>query len=169
MGAALQDPLRDPLRDPGEPELAEQLFEALGALRRQLRRLAGRPWPAVPLSGAQVEVVRLVRREPGMPVSRAAEVLGLAANTVSTLVGQLCEAGLLRRSPSAADRRVVQLEVTPAARRRIEGWRDERAELVAAGLDRLDGADRRAIAGALPALSRLAAALAEHETPGADR
>lgn len=150
-----------PLREPDERPLAEQLFETLGALRRQLRRVAGRPLPATSLSSAQVELVRLVRREPGIPVSGAAVALGLAPNTVSTLVRQLTDAGVLHRTVDSGDRRVARLRVTPAARRRIEGWRDQRAELATAALARLSPDERQAIAGALPALGRLAAVLAE--------
>lgn len=153
--------MSSPLPQPDESPLAEQLFETLGALRRQTRRLAGRPWPATSLSSAQVELVRLVRREPGIPVSGAAVALGLAPNTVSTLVRQLTDAGVLLRTVDSGDRRVARLQVTSAARRRIEGWRDQRAELATAGLARLGADDREAIAAALPALGRLASVLAE--------
>ena len=141
--------------------LAELLFEALGAVRRQVRRTAGRPWPTTDLTGAQIELVRLVRREPGRTVSEAADRLGLAPNTVSTLVRQLTDAGLLVREPDPADRRVARLRVSAPARRRIEGWRDHRHEHVARALDRLDVDDRAALATAVPALDRLAAALQE--------
>lgn len=150
-------PVRDDVR------LAEQLFETVAALRRQTRRVVGRPWPTQPLSGAQVDLVRLVRRRPGIPVGSAAESLGLAANTVSTLVRQLTEAGVLRREPDPADRRVGRLEVTAVARRRIESWRDQRHELAARAMARLDPADRRAIEAAVPALGRLITALQEDE------
>lgn len=150
-----------PALDGGGP--AERLGEALGALRRQLRRTVGRPWPTVELTGSQVELVRLVRREPGRTVSEAADRLGLAPNTVSTLVRQLTEAGLLRREPDPADRRMARLHVTAAARRRIEGWRDHRTELLAQALDRLDPADRDALAAAVPAMSRLVGVLQELE------
>lgn len=139
--------------------LAEPLVEALSTVRRSVRRVAGRPWPAADLSGSQAELVRLVRREPGIPVSTAAQRLSLAGNTVSTLVGQLVEAGLLQRAVDPADRRVARLTVTSAARRRIEGWRDRRVESVNEALTRLPAADRRAIEAAIPALDRLAAAL----------
>lgn len=143
--------------------LAEQLFETLGSLRRQVRRVAGRPWPVGDLSGSQIELVRLVRREPGIPVSSAADRLGLAANTVSTLVRRLIDAGLLQRSADPADRRVARLRVTAAARRRIEGWRDQRTVLAAEALGQLSLADRRAIRDALPAVERLIAALQQVE------
>jgi DNA-binding MarR family transcriptional regulator len=139
--------------------LAEKLLETLGSLRRQVRRVAGRPWPVGDLSGSQVELVRLVRREPGIPVSEAAERLGLAPNTVSTLVRELTEAALLRRETDPRDRRVARLRVTAAARRRIEGWRDQRAVLTAGALGRLSLADRRALHDAIPALGRLVATL----------
>lgn len=143
--------------------LADQLLETLGALRRQVRRVAGRPWPVGDLSGSQIELVRLVRREPGIPVSSAAERLGLAPNTVSTLVRRLTDAGLLQRQADPGDRRVARLRVTTAARRRIEGWRDQRTVLAAGALSRLSLADRRAIRDALPAVERLVAALHEEE------
>jgi len=148
---------------PDDVRTAEQLFEALGSVRRQVRRTAGPPWPAATLSGSQIELVRLVRREPGHTVNEVAEALGLAPNTVSTLVGRLTDAGLLRREPDPADRRVARLHVTAAARRRIEGWRDARAELAALALGRLDPADREVLRAAVPALSRLVDALRELE------
>jgi DNA-binding MarR family transcriptional regulator len=145
-----------------ESALAEQLFEALGSVRRQVRRTAGRPWPA-PLSDAQVELVRLVRRQPGCTVTEAAETLRLAPNTVSTLVRRLTEMGVLRREPDPDDRRVARLHVTAAARTRIEGWRDRRAELAAQALAGLTPADRAALGAAVPALSRLVGALQDLE------
>jgi len=51
--------------------------------------------------------------------------------------------------------------VTEAARRRIAGWRDLRAELGARALDRLPASDRDTLAAALPALLRFAAELEE--------
>jgi len=148
----------------GQPAgLAEPLVEALSAVRRALRRVAGRPWPTADLSASQAELVRLVRREPGIPVSAAAQRLSLAGNTVSTLVGQLVDAGLIQRAADPGDRRVARLTVTSAARRRIEGWRDRRTEHVSAGLARLDPDDRAALEGALPALGRLAAVLQDLE------
>jgi DNA-binding MarR family transcriptional regulator len=143
--------------------LAEELFEAVASLRRQVRRTAGRPWPAAALSGAQTDLVRLLRREPGRTVSEAADALGLAPNTVSTLVRQLSDAGMLRRDPDPADRRVARLHLTATARRRIEGWRDRRHELAAQALDRLGPADREALCAAVPAVSRLVDALRELE------
>ncbi|MGZ4658967.1 MAG: MarR family winged helix-turn-helix transcriptional regulator [Blastococcus sp.] len=143
--------------------IAEPLVEAVSAFRRSVRRAAGRPWPTADLTGSQAELVRLVRREPGIPVSAAAQRLTLAGNTVSTLVRRLVDAGLLQRTVDPGDRRVARLTVTPAARRRIEGWRDRRIDRVTEGLAVLDPGERAALKAAIPALDRLAGVLQDLE------
>src|SRR5665648_438557 len=86
-----------PLLAAADLRLADDLFTAVGQLRRHGRRLGGGPVSAGALSGAQVELVRLVRRRPGLSVAEAAAELALAPNTVSTLVGQLAEVDVLTR------------------------------------------------------------------------
>jgi DNA-binding MarR family transcriptional regulator len=142
---------------------AERLLGALAAVRRRTRRLAGRPGLFAALSGSQLELVRLVGRRPGVSVAEAADELRLAANTVSTLVGQLTEAGLLVRRPDEADRRVARLDLEAETRRRVSAWRDRRAEGVATALRRLTADDRRLLLEAAPALERLADAIALEE------
>jgi len=147
--------------------MADDLFDAVGLLRRRARRVVGRPWPMEALSSAQVELVRLVRRRPGLSVAEAATDLGLAANTVSTLVRQLTDAGLLRRLADADDRRVARLQLTAPAQRRVEQWRDRRTGLVAEAVAALPAADRRALARAVPVIAQLAAMLEAEATPRA--
>jgi DNA-binding MarR family transcriptional regulator len=140
-------------------QLAAGLIEHVGRLRRALRRGAGTPWPGGSLTGAQLELARLLRRNPGLSVNSAADELNLAPNTVSSLVGQLVDADLVRRTPDARDRRVARLDLTPGAQRRLEEWRDERTAVLRAALDELPSGDRRALERALPALDRLVEAL----------
>ena len=101
----------------------------------------------------------LLRREPGLSVREAAAWLRVMPNTVSTLVGQLAQAGLVRREHDPQDRRVVRLELTEGAQRRLLAWRDERADVLRGALERLAPDDRRALEQALGSLSRLAALL----------
>ncbi|GAA3114379.1 DNA-binding MarR family transcriptional regulator [Kribbella aluminosa] len=136
--------------------LAEELLAALGLVRRHLRRSVGRPFPLSSLSDSQSELIRTVRRNPGISVAEAADGLGLVANTVSTLVGQLTERGLLQRTPDESDRRVARLTLTDPAREQVEAWRDRRTALVTRALDDLAPADRRALRAALPVLTVLA-------------
>ena len=51
--------------------------------------------------------------------------------------------------------------MTEAGAARVEQWRDMRAELAGRALERLPPADREAIRGAVPALSRLAEQMEE--------
>jgi DNA-binding MarR family transcriptional regulator len=136
--------------------LAEGLFVAVGTLRRMARRAVGRLWPVRSLTATQLELVRVVRRLPGVSVADAAGELAVAPNTVSTLVSQLVEAGLLERSTDPDDRRIARLTLTPAASRRAEQWRDRRAAVAAGGLARLSAADRQVLARAIPIIAGLA-------------
>ena len=66
------------------------------------------------LSPAQCHVLHLI--EPGQPIpmGRLAEALACDASNVTGLVDRLESRGLIRRHPSAEDRRVKVLELTPA-------------------------------------------------------
>jgi DNA-binding MarR family transcriptional regulator len=141
---------------PGTGVLAEELLAAVGLLRRHLRRAAGRPWPLSSLTASQTELLRLVHRASGVSVTAAAGELGLAANTVSTLVGQLTEQGLLRRVPDQHDRRVARLTLTNLAARQIDAWRDRRAAVIAGVLDEMDAAEQDELRAALPVLNGIA-------------
>lgn len=145
---------------------AEQLLSAFSTLRRQLRRTVGRPWQDDRLTDSQVELVRLVRLRPGLSVTEAAEELGIAGNTASALVSQLTSRGLLHRAVDDADRRVARLSLTPAARRRVEAWRDRRTTIVADLLDQYDEEARRRVIAALPTLTQLSEDLRARELEG---
>lgn len=148
-----------PLLAAADLRLADDLFTAVGQLRRHGRRLGGGPFPAGALSGAQVELVRLVRRRPGLSVAEAAAELALAPNTVSTLVGQLAEVDVLTRVADPRDRRVARLALTTPAKERVERWRDQRAAVTAGAIADLGLSERAALERAVPIIARLAAAL----------
>ncbi|WP_446680219.1 MarR family winged helix-turn-helix transcriptional regulator [Amycolatopsis pithecellobii] len=142
--------------------LAENLMSAMAGLRRRVRRrVAARSGLEPPLRGAQLELLRTVEMRPGIGVAAAARKLHLAGNSVSTLVNQLVEAGMLRRHVDPADRRAVRLELTGAAHARLTTWRRTRTQYVAGKLAELSEVDRTAIAGALPAIGRLLASIEE--------
>ena len=94
------------------------------------------------LPPARSELLRLAARRPGIGVAEAAQELRLAPNSVSTMVSQLAEDGLINRGRAEADGRSVRLTVTEAGAARVEQWRDMRAELAGRALERLSPADR---------------------------
>jgi DNA-binding MarR family transcriptional regulator len=135
--------------------IADELMATVMGLKRVVRRRlqAGQPEPR--LRGAHTELLRVVRRNPGIGVAAAAKELHLAGNTVSTLVNQLIDKELLRRETDPADRRAARLHLTPKAVKRQEAWREERVKLVEGALAGLDEQERAAIEKALPALRKL--------------
>ena len=142
-------------------ELAERLMGAVQGIRRVVRRRVRADVPGFPLPGAQVEVLRVVADHPGIGVAAAARELHLAANSVSTLVNQLVDAGLLRREADPIDRRAARLELTGTAVDRIAAWRRARTGLVAVALAELSEEDTKVIESALPALEKLMGVLKE--------
>ena len=105
----------------------------------------GGPWNCAPLTGAQLELVKVLRRRPGVSVAEAAAEMHLAPNTVSTLVRRLSDAGLVRRQVDAGDRRVARLELTPDIRRKVDAFRDRRAAALQVAAGRLSRQDRRCL------------------------
>lgn len=140
---------------------AAELLAAIGAVRRVARRAVRTASYAEPLPPARSELLRLAARRPGIGVAEAAAELRLAPNSVSTMVSKLTEDGLLSRDRGATDGRSVRLTVTNEGAARIEQWRDIRSDLAGRALERLAPADRRAIAAAIPALTRLASQMEE--------
>jgi DNA-binding MarR family transcriptional regulator len=135
---------------------AAALLAAIGAVRRAARQAVRTSTRAEALPPARSELLRLAARRPGIGVAEAAAELRLAPNSVSTMVSKLAEDGLLSRDRAAGDARSVRLTVTEAGAARIEQWQDIRSDLAGRALELLPAADRRALAAAIPALTRLA-------------
>ncbi|MEV4535317.1 MarR family winged helix-turn-helix transcriptional regulator [Asanoa sp. NPDC049518] len=136
-------------------EVVGELMSITAGLRRLSRRRTADAVAVSPLPEAQRELLFVVANQPGIGIAAAASALDLAGNSVSTLVNQLVEAGLLHREPDPADRRAARLTLTDKARERIAAWRAARAALIGQALDRAAPEDQAAIAAALPALRRL--------------
>jgi DNA-binding MarR family transcriptional regulator len=136
-------------------DLSAGLLAVIGPLRRALRRVGREGVPGFPLPTSQAELLRVVRLQPGIGVGEAAQQLGLAGNTVSTLVNQLVAAGFLARRRDPADGRVARLELTARADRRMALWRDQREQALGAALDELSARERETLERALPALHKI--------------
>lgn len=147
------------------PELARPIdfADAMGRFRRTVRRAVrtGLPGPALPAS--ETELLALVNRMGGIGVAEAADLLQVAPNTVSTLVGHLRRAGLLRRTPDPADRRAARLNLTKAGAARVTEVRRRRTNILDEAFGKLSPEDRDSILSSVPALERLIAALSTDE------
>ena len=69
------------------------------------------------LSPAQCHVLHLIEPNQPVPMGQVAESLACDASNVTGLVDRLESRGLVRRQPSAGDRRIKVLELTQAGAR----------------------------------------------------
>ena len=69
------------------------------------------------LSPVQCHVLHLIEPDRPLPMGRLADTLGCDASNVTGLVDRLEARGLVRRRPSADDRRVKVIQLTPAGSR----------------------------------------------------
>lgn len=140
---------------------AGALTEVVTRLRRVLRTSirSEYPWESLPM--AQVELLLALRERQPARIGELATRLKLAPNTISGLVQQLVEAGLVGRGPAPADRRVAAVTLTPAGLAKLDEWELAHHRRLSAALADLGVADQAAVRAALPALARLVERLAE--------
>jgi DNA-binding MarR family transcriptional regulator len=144
--------------------LPAQLADVLARIGRGLRYRTRAAREALDVTNSEADLLRLLGRKPGIRVQDAALELGIASNSVSTLVKQLSRAGLLTRCADPADGRVAQLRLTQQAEAWVTQVGSAREEALGKALDSLDPEDRELLAAAVPAMKRLSKMLARTDT-----
>jgi len=151
---------------PAEAVLPEAVADLVARLRRAMRKAARVRVPTMPLSVAQLELLSLVKENPGARPGDLASLLHLAANSVSTLANAMVSAGMLDRAPGAVDKRTVAFTLTPQGARLVRQWRTTNAALLQSAIAALNAQDRQVLAEAMPVLERLVALIDEQaQTP----
>jgi DNA-binding MarR family transcriptional regulator len=142
------------------PADARGLTDVVARLRRVLRASirADYPWESLPM--AQVELLQSLAESAPARVGDLASRLRLAPSTVSGLISQMITAGLVQRGTDPHDRRVAVVGLSEAGGRQLGEWNAAHQRRIARALADLEPAERAAIDGALPALSRLVDRLA---------
>ena len=128
-------------RHPGACEAWQLLVRFSFTQRSSLPALAAE----LDLSPAQCHLLSLLEPDQPTPMGQLAGALSCDASNVTGLVDRLEARGLLRRSPSAEDRRVKVLSLTPLGGR-IRSALLERMTSSPPTLERLSEADQRALA-----------------------
>lgn len=148
-------------RPTGEAPDARLLTEAVTRLRRALRASirTDYPWETLPM--AQVELLQVLGEHSPARISDLATRQRLAPSTVSGLIGQMITAGLVAREVDPGDRRASVVTLTDAGREQLAAWTVAHERRLDAALAALDDGERAAVAGALPALFKLAEFLGE--------
>ena len=151
---------------PPAASLSSQLADVLGRIGRGLRYRTRAARETLDVTHSESELLRLLARKPGIRVHDAATELGVASNSVSTLVKQLSRVGLLTRCADPQDGRVAQLRLTAEAEEWVTQLGNAREDALARALETLDADDQERLGAAVPAMKRLSKALARSESMG---
>jgi DNA-binding MarR family transcriptional regulator len=158
MSMTLQEPA------PRTSSLTTELEKVLARIGRGLRYRTRAVRDALEVTPSEADLLRLLDRRPGLRVQDAALELGVASNSVSTLVKQLTRAGLVQRASDPLDGRAAHLWLTPLAEEWLTRVGNAREAAIGRALESLDHADRVAIEAAVPAMGRLARAIKNPES-----
>jgi DNA-binding MarR family transcriptional regulator len=157
--------IQEPAPRTGNPGLTAELARVLARIGRGLRYRTRAVREALEVTPSEVDLLRLLDRKPGIRVQDAAVELGVASNSVSTLVRQLTRAGLVQRVSDPLDGRAAHLRLTPQSEEWVTRLGSAREAAIGRALVSLDDADRATIEAAVPALARLAKAIASTGSP----
>jgi DNA-binding MarR family transcriptional regulator len=138
------------------PDDIVRLRVVLGKLSRRLRATKA----SAGLTPTQLSVLFEVVRARSVGVGELAAREGINPTLLSRVIGQLSDAGLVRRETDPDDRRSALVVSTAAGRRLRDRARSERNDVLARLLAEAHEDDRAAIIAALPALEGLAERLA---------
>lgn len=139
----------------GGPD-ARLLTEVVTRLRRALRASirTDYPWETLPM--AQVELLQVLAEHSPVRIGDLASRQRLATSTVSGLIGQMINAGVVARAVDPEDRRASAVTLTEAGHAQLAAWTQAHERRIDTALAGLDEADRAIVRAALPALFRLA-------------
>jgi DNA-binding MarR family transcriptional regulator len=150
MSTVLSDP------PPQTTTLASELAKVHARIGRGLRYRTRAARETLDVTPSEGDLLRLLDRRPGIRVHDAALDLGVASNSVSTLVKQLNRSGLVERTADPADGRAACLRLTPLAAEWVAQVGNAREEAIDRALASLATEDREVLEAAIPAMKRLA-------------
>ncbi|HEY8666889.1 MAG TPA: MarR family winged helix-turn-helix transcriptional regulator [Tepidisphaeraceae bacterium] len=142
-------------------QCASQLLDVIPRImqtfRREMRSRRSRD-----LSIPQFRTLAFLHHHPDGSLSDVAEHIGLTLPTMSKMIDALVARGLMTRRLDAADRRRVQLALTPHGQSFLAAVRQEAQQHLAATMEKLTPPQRQSITAAMSAL-RTAFAPAESQ------
>ena len=146
-------------RGQSEPAQPEEVREVLNALRRIVRSLRVSSRTAeqrVGLSGAQLFVLQCLARHSPCSVNELAVRTATDQSSVSVVVSRLVARGHVRRVPSKADRRRVELTLTRSGLALLESAPEAAQERLIFALGELPKAELKVLARSLGKVVELA-------------
>jgi DNA-binding MarR family transcriptional regulator len=145
-----------PAPPPGVPtDARHETANALHSAALRLLRRARTADASMDLDGPRASVLSVLVFAGPMPIGQLATLEQVSAPAITKTVTALEAAGLVRRSRSTDDRRVVLVSATARGRARLERGRAARVRVVAGLRADLSDADLRTLARAAAIVARL--------------
>lgn len=149
--------------DQARRRLIDELLDEFAAWSPSERIRAFQRWLRGSLSLIQLNVLTILEVEDGLPTGRLAEAIGVSVASATGIVDRMVDRGLVERRPGTADRRVVEVHLTPAGSAIFTGLLAERRAHLEGLLDRLSARELRSLLVGTRALHR---ARREHAAAG---
>jgi len=131
----------------------EQALKAYEAFEGRLMAVHAPEFTAVDLTMAQAKLLYVVTATGDLSMSEIAQRLGVTISTASGAVDHLVSIGLLNRVDDPANRRQVQVSVTPYGRLTLEAMRELNIRQLRALLDLVGDADLEVVERAIRILT----------------
>jgi DNA-binding MarR family transcriptional regulator len=157
----------EPSRHPVDEAVVDAVLTASRSLVAVATRSLGEAADETSIAQYRALVV-LASRGPQRMVDLAA-ALDVAPSTAGRMCDRLVRKGLIRRNRARADRRVVQVSVTPAGRLVVDQATARRRLLLEEILTRLPAETQHQVAAALAAFGSAAGEVPDREWPAAER
>lgn len=138
------------------PPSSEEIWAAHKRLMHTLHRFHEPAWVESGVTMSQLRLLWLLYYTGESTIGFLAERLRVSAPTVTGVVDRLEKHGLARRQTDATDRRVVQVVITEAGRRKLQEIHELREDLMRRLFNRMEPQDREALLRGLLALHRAA-------------
>ena len=135
-------------------EVAERLVDVVPQVMHVIRAKMRRH-RASDLSLPQFRTLTFLHRQPGSPLAKVAEHVGLTPPSASKMIDRLVQRGLVLREGAATDRRSIALTLTPEGEDALARSRQATVEDLAAALAQLDAGELRALQENLELMAHL--------------
>ena len=136
----------------------ERTLDAFEAFESRLMAAHAPEFTAVDLTMAQAKLLYVVTATGDLSMSEIAGRLGVTSSTASGAVDHLVSLGLLNRIDDPANRRQVQVSVTPFGRETLEQMRELNTKQLRALFDLVGDADLQVVEQAIQILTDAIAA-----------
>jgi len=122
-----------------------EIWHALNMMNRKLLAHADRAFSKIHLRFIEFRILFILNRTGPTPMVRIAKELGVTKAAVTSIIDDIEAKGLVRRDRDTKDRRLLNVEITPAGRKLLTQAEKTHFEVIAGLLATLTQEERRTL------------------------